>query len=115
MASSIFKTEPDIHLTNGETLKVETEINSGAASPLAQSDEDRYEDAGDLDFSGTIHGLYLARIPRFLWDTWAKLDDDHEIQLGIVRVEGGSSDPKRVRHDYCDQLIVLARASRNIN
>lgn len=96
--SSIFKAEPDIQVTNGELLQIKSEIDSGAASPLAQSDEDIYEDAGDLDFSGTTHGLYLTRIPRFLWETWSKLDDDDEIQLGTVRVEGGSDDPKRVRH-----------------
>ncbi|MCJ1267757.1 hypothetical protein MMC22_007643 [Lobaria immixta] len=69
---------------------------SAPASPSAQSDEDIYEDADDLDFAGTTQGLYLTRIPKFLWETWSKLKDADEIRIGTIRVEGSSEDPKRI-------------------
>ena len=102
---SVSKAEPDIQLTNGESLRIKSELDSGAISPLAQSDEDIYEDAGDLDFASTTQGFYLTRIPRFLWETWSKLEDDVEIHLGTVRVEGGLDDLKRVRHGYVNLII----------
>lgn len=93
--SSVIKTEISSQHVNGEaSLKIEQEP-TGAPSSV-QSDEDIYEDAGDLDFSDTIQGLYLARIPKFLWENWSKLDNDEEIRLGTVRVEGGPDDVKRV-------------------
>ncbi|KAL4969379.1 transcription factor IIF subunit TFG2 [Aspergillus stella-maris] len=59
-------------------------------------DEDLYEDDGDLDMSNVASNLWLSRIPRSLWEHWSKLDDDEEIQIGTVRVEGPLDDPKRV-------------------
>lgn len=82
---------------NGEELKVKLEPDALRASPGIQSDEDLYEDAGDLDFSGAVQGIYLTRIPKFLWENWSKLDDEQEIQLGTVRIEGTESDVRRVR------------------
>lgn len=93
--TSMIKTEPSSQQVNGEpSLKSEQE-STGA--PLSvQSDEDIYEDAGDLDFSDTIQGMYLARIPKFLWENWSQLENDEEIRLGTVRIEGGPDDVKRV-------------------
>ena len=96
--SPAFKPEPSSQVTNGDQPRMKPETESAPASPSAHSDEDIYEDAGDLDFAGTTQGLYLTRIPKFLWETWAKLKDDDEIRLGTIRVEGSSEDPKRVRH-----------------
>ncbi|PYH41220.1 transcription factor IIF subunit TFG2 [Aspergillus saccharolyticus JOP 1030-1] len=63
-------------------------------------DEDLYEDAGDLDFSQAQRSVWLSRLPRSLWEHWAKitndLDDDEEIQVGTMRVEGTPNDIKRV-------------------
>lgn len=99
--SPALKTETGPHVTNGEQSRIKTEADSAPASPSAQSDEDIYEDAGDLDFAGTAQGLYLTRIPKFLWETWSKLKDDDEIRIGTIRVEGSPEDPKRVRNpDY---------------
>ena len=84
---------------NGEKFKFKIEPDSPRASPGAQADEDLYEDAGDLDFSGAIQNIYLTRIPRYLWDDWSKLDNDQEIQIGTVRMEGTGGDIKRVRLD----------------
>jgi transcription initiation factor TFIIF subunit beta len=59
-------------------------------------DEDLYEDAGDLDFANATQSLWLSRIPRSLWEHWSKLDDDEEIQIGTIRIEGEANDIKRV-------------------
>ncbi len=91
------KSEFGTQHANGEESKVKLEPDVLGASPGVQSDEDLYEDAGDLDFSNAIQGIYLTRIPRFLWENWSKLDDDQEIQLGTVRVEGTGGDVRRVR------------------
>jgi transcription initiation factor TFIIF subunit beta len=63
------------------------------ASP-APMDEDLYEDAGDLDMydktaGASFENLYLARVPRYMWDAWLKLTerlaDDEEVQIGTLR------------------------------
>lgn len=68
-------------------------------------EEDLYEDAGDLEFydknAPTSETLYLARVPRYMWEAWYKLTerlgDDDEIQIGTLRTwteqkPDGSSD-----------------------
>lgn len=57
------------------------------ASP-ALTDDDIYEDTGDLEFNQdpAYQNLYLARIPKYLWQEWSELGDDTEIQLGTVRI-----------------------------
>jgi transcription initiation factor TFIIF subunit beta len=57
------------------------------ASPGAFSEDDIYEDAGDLEFNTDpkFQTLYLARVPKYIWDAWSKLDDDAEIQIGTIR------------------------------
>ncbi|KAL8849888.1 MAG: hypothetical protein Q9221_005154 [Calogaya cf. arnoldii] len=81
---------------NGIDGNVKVEPPSAVASPAPQSDDDVYEDAGDLDFSHAVQGLYLTRIPKYLWESWSTLDEDDEIQIGTVRVEGGLEDVKRM-------------------
>ncbi|KAJ2955040.1 hypothetical protein NQ176_g11434 [Zarea fungicola] len=58
--------------------------------PAPIDEEDPFEDAGDLEFydknlASTFETLYLARIPRYMWEAWQKLtdrlDDDEEVQL----------------------------------
>lgn len=70
------------------------------ASPAALADEDIYEDAGDLEFNTDpkYQKLYLARMPKYIWDSWHNLDDDAEIQLGTIRMsrEKGPGNTERV-------------------
>lgn len=62
-------------------------------SPKPAEEEDLYEDAGDLEFykkaNNSFETLYLARVPRYMWDAWVKLTeklgDDDEIQIGTLR------------------------------
>ncbi|KAK0392453.1 hypothetical protein NLU13_1948 [Sarocladium strictum] len=58
-------------------------------------EDDMYEDAGDLEFydknaeGNRFEALYLARLPKYLWESWAKLveglNDDDEVRLGTLR------------------------------
>ncbi|GMF77690.1 unnamed protein product [Aspergillus oryzae] len=72
-------------------------------------DEDLYEDAGDLDFSNASQSVWLSRIPRTLWEHWSNLDDDEEIQIGTVRIEGPLNDIKRVGGDS-GWVVVASRS-----
>ena len=77
--------------------QIKPDPESIGASPAAHTDDDIYEDAGDLEFADPNQaGFYLTRIPKFLWESWSKLDDNQEIRVGTVRVEGGMNDVKRV-------------------
>lgn len=71
MADSLIKPDPD----------------GAGASPMPFADDDIYEDAGDLEFNSDtrFEKVYLSRVPKFLWESWSKLDDDAEIQLGTIR------------------------------
>lgn len=66
--------------------RVKHDPDSLRASPSAHSEDDIYEDTGDLDFS-QAHDVRLMRIPSWLWEKWSEIDDDQDIQLGTVRVE----------------------------
>ena len=68
------------------------------SSPSIDEDEDIYEDAGDLDFSHVQQQLWLSHIPRTLWETLSQLQNDDEIEIGKIRVEGAESNPSRVRN-----------------
>ncbi|KAI0394751.1 transcription initiation factor IIF, beta subunit-domain-containing protein [Xylariaceae sp. FL0594] len=56
------------------------------------SDDDLYEDAGDLEFADfdpatnpAATGLALTHVPKYLYNAWAGMDDDEEIRIGTVR------------------------------
>ncbi|CZR54172.1 related to transcription initiation factor TFIIF subunit [Phialocephala subalpina] len=78
-------------------IKPDPEV--AGASPGAFSEEDIYEDAGDLEFNEdpAFKSLYLAKVPRYMWEAWSKLDDDAEIPIGTIRVtqEAGPDGQKR--------------------
>ena len=77
---------------------IKSEPDLMTVAPALHTDEDIYEDAGDLDFAASSQNLYLTRIPKMLWENWSQLDDDQEILLGTVRVEGSSDQVNRVSH-----------------
>jgi hypothetical protein len=72
--------------TMADTL-IKPDPEAPGASPAALSEEDIYEDAGDLEFNSdpAFQSLYLARVPKYVWEAWSKLDDDAEIQIGTLR------------------------------
>lgn len=72
--------------------------------PAPIDEEDPFEDAGDLEFydkslASTFETLYLARIPRYMWEAWQKLtdrlDDDEEVQIGTLRTWNEPGQPDR--------------------
>jgi transcription initiation factor TFIIF subunit beta len=89
------KGEASMNKTEQEMIK--SEQSNQRLTSIAQYEDDLYEDAGDVDFTDFAPAVYLARLPKFLWQTWSSLEDGQEIELGTIRVEGGLEDPKRVR------------------
>lgn len=77
------------------------------ALPSAMSDDDMYEDAGDLefaDFSPTnpaAADVYLTFVPKYLYDAWANMDDNEEIRIGTMRkwIEIGKDGRQTVRRN----------------
>lgn len=70
------------------TIKPDPE--DASASPAGLSDDDIYEDAGDLEFynieeNPMAGNVYLTHVPKYLYDAWAHLDDDADIQIGTIR------------------------------
>lgn len=81
---------------DGEAPLIKPDPDSKDVSMGGISDEDIYEDAGDLDFINAAQSVWLSRIPRALWENWSNIDDDEEIEIGTIRIEGDPKDIKRV-------------------
>ncbi|VUC33824.1 unnamed protein product [Clonostachys rosea] len=107
-------------------VKPEPDADSSAAINAPAYDDDLYEDAGDLEFYGDTGGelnsenLYLARVPKYIWDAWMKmterLGDNDEIQIGTMRTwneeqpNGGSQVKLRLLlHDKQPEHQLLPR------
>ena len=99
-------------LQNGQGPAIKPEPGSTGASPEGL-EEDIYEDAGDLDFTQASQAAYLTRLPKWLWEAWSKLDDDAEVQVGTIRVEGAPGDIKRVSHGCYWTISVGFRLRRS--
>lgn len=82
---------------------------TAGASPAALTDDDIYEDTGDLEFNQdpAYQNIILARVPKYLWQVWSELDDDTEIQLGTVRVTHATENDgkKKVLHTHSSIAI----------
>ena len=83
------KVDPAQSLANGQDPHIKPDPEALGASPGPQLEDDIYEDTGDLEFAGAESEFYLTKLPKFLWETWSKLDDNQEVQIGTIRVEGG--------------------------
>lgn len=97
MAAQI-KQDPDVPM-------IKPDPDSKDASLTGIYDDDIYEDAGDLDFSNAAQNVWLSRIPRSLWENWSHIDEEEEIELGTIRIEGDPKDIKRISlrlHDRPD-------------
>jgi hypothetical protein len=82
---------------------IKPDPDAAGASPGMLDEDDIYEDAGDLEFNtdAKFQSLYLARIPRYVWEAWSKLDDDAEIRIGTIRQSAQvmPDGQQKVRHD----------------
>lgn len=75
-----------------EVVKREDEVQikpdpANAATPSVM-EEDEYEDTGELMIPSSAEeaGAWLAKLPKWLWEAWADIGEDEEIELGKVRV-----------------------------
>jgi transcription initiation factor TFIIF subunit beta len=50
---------------------------------------DEADETPDLEFYDVAEDsnsrMYLTRLPNYVWDAWAGLDDDAEIEIGTIR------------------------------
>ena len=60
---------------------------ANAATP-SMMEEDDYEDTGELVIPGSAdqQQAWLAKLPKWLWEAWANIAEDEEVELGKVRV-----------------------------
>lgn len=82
--SVAIKQEPNDHIKlepSDGSLRERVKREPGTAS-----DDDDYEDAGDLDMTHGRRGLWLIKLPKFLLEQWEKIDEDEEIILGQLFV-----------------------------
>lgn len=90
---------PQIKVDSGtmdDHIKME-DVDS--ASPSAASDtymDDADLDDPELDFKQAYQNIWLSKLPKHLWETLAKIDDNDEIEIGTIRVEGSLDRPERV-------------------
>lgn len=92
------KQDPDRPYVKQEFIKQDPDSKDTALADI--DEEDLYEDAGDLDFTNAGQSVWLSRLPRQLWENWAHLNDDDEIEIGTMRVEGTPDDIKRVSKGF---------------
>ena len=97
--------------SSGDPL-VKTEPFHVDASPAEELDDDIYEDAGDVDFADYSTEAFLTRIPKYLWKTWSDSNEEQDIQVGTIRVEGPLDNPQAVSSSscrYCQQPLTSNR------
>ncbi|KHN95299.1 transcription initiation factor iif [Metarhizium album ARSEF 1941] len=103
-------------MPDSTSVKPDPEDEKVVPPPMAMEEDELFEDAGDLEFYDKAQGnsfetLYLARLPKYIWDAWMKLverlGDDDEIQIGTLRtwneqvpdasMEGGTREVFKLR------------------
>ncbi|KAG5928112.1 hypothetical protein E4U53_002739 [Claviceps sorghi] len=104
-------------MADSTAIKADPEEEKIMPPAMPMDEDDMFEDAGDLEFydktvpGNSLETLYLARIPKYMWESWLKLTerlgDDDEIQIGTLRtwnepqpdatVEGGTRDVTKLR------------------
>ena len=99
------------------SIKPDPDAPGAGASPAAFSEEDIYEDAGDLEFNPdpNFQSLYLSKVPKYVWEAWSKLDDDAEIQIGTIRnstVIGEDGAQKACHSVYNPTTVLTFMAAR---
>lgn len=76
-------------------IKVEAPDAASPAASDAYMDDADVEDP-DLDFKDASLPLWITKLPRHLWESLATVDDDQEIEIGTIRVEGSLDQPQRI-------------------
>lgn len=74
-----------------QEVKQEIKTEDGILSGSPMEEDDVYEDdlGGDLEFPNPADAfkqqIYMCRVPNYLWQAWADLPDDAEIEIGRLR------------------------------
>ncbi|KEF56090.1 uncharacterized protein A1O9_07671 [Exophiala aquamarina CBS 119918] len=87
---------PTVKVESVSDQVIKPEPADDSPSPYVDDDEDMYEETGDLDFSQAQQQLWLSHVPKSLWEALSTLNDEDEIEIGTIRVEGSESNPSRV-------------------
>ncbi|KAI9708865.1 MAG: hypothetical protein M1828_002588 [Chrysothrix sp. TS-e1954] len=69
--------------------------------------DDDFEDTGELELPVAPPSAYLMRIPKILYENWRKLEDDEEVQLGVLRRYDNGNEV------LSDPLILDPKSSHN--
>jgi len=97
-----------------DVVKLEDDVkikpDPATASLPSGMEEDEYEDTGELVIPGTADEsrAWLAKLPKWLWEAWATIAEDEELQLGKVRVYHDAPDGKQKVREL---LVHCARAN----
>lgn len=70
-------------LKHEENLHIKADPDS--EMPISTADDFGYEDTGELEMPSAKIDAWLLRLPKDLYESWAKLPNDQPIQLGHVR------------------------------
>lgn len=89
-------------------LGVKPDPDAKGMSPGAM-DEDVYEDDGELEYNmdPNANALYMAKVPKYLWERWATLDDDAEIHIGTIRQRDIKGPNGQIRVGILSVMIVM--------
>lgn len=90
-AATSFKSENDLRI----------QPDPDHPSPASQAVQEDFEDAGELEIPRVPKTAWLTRVPKILYDKWATIEEDEEVQIGVVRrhkVTGA------VGYKYCDSV-----------
>jgi transcription initiation factor TFIIF subunit beta len=72
-----------------------------------ESDDELYEDAGDLDMVEGSKAVWLVKLPSFVAERWNDIDEDEEIVLGVVKVNPNNNEQVRLKSTL--EVVGLAR------
>ncbi|KAL9048990.1 MAG: hypothetical protein Q9162_007445 [Coniocarpon cinnabarinum] len=76
-------------MTTAPPIKMETDgmvkPDPDVRHPQPMEEDDDFEDTGELEMPPQPHNVWLLRIPRVLHEQWNKIDQDQEMQIGIIR------------------------------
>lgn len=89
------------------------------AKPVRMLTDDDYEDTGELQLPPQFVPGWLTKVPQMLWEQWSDLDDDEEINLGVMReFEDNTTqlflDPRIESHYDLPKEWEVRKLSRNV-
>jgi transcription initiation factor TFIIF subunit beta len=100
-----------------KTEHIKTEPDTGTLYMEDELDESTDLEFYDANLPNNPYGtMYLARLPKYVCDAWAHLDDDAEIEIGKIRqfVQTDANGNSEVRVASSDRLCILAGAANPV-